>query len=61
MKKENRIQQVTKMIQTALGNLFQNQSEVNLDRFAVIVLEALMFLEREEYLKGYKGKREGRK
>jgi len=61
MKKENRIQQVTKMVHTALGNLFQNQSEVNLDQFAVIVLEALMLLEREEYLKGYEGKSEGRK
>ena len=56
MKKENRIQQVTKMVHTALGNLFQNQSEVNLDQFSVIVLEALMLLEREEYLKSYEGK-----
>ncbi len=56
MTKENRIKQVTKMIHTPLGNLFQNQSEIDLDNFAVIVLEALMLLERGEYLKGYEGK-----
>ncbi len=46
MTKENRIKQVTKMIHTSLGNLFQNQSEIDLDNFAVIILESLMLLER---------------
>lgn len=55
MKKEKRLNQVIKMVQTALGNLFQNQSELSLDQFARIVLESLMLLEREEYLKSHEG------
>ncbi len=42
------------MIQEALSSLFKNQDSVNLDQFAIITLEALMLLEREDYLKRHK-------
>ena len=46
MRKEKRLNQIIKMVETSLSNLFQNQSELNLDEFARVVLEALMLLER---------------
>jgi len=55
MKKENRINQVEKMIKDSLQNLFINQTELTLDQFAITTLEALMLLEREEYLKSSSG------
>ena len=58
MKKEKRLNQVTKMVQASLSNLFQNQSELSLDQFARVVLEALMLLEREEYLKSHEGEKD---
>ena len=58
MKKEKRLNQVTKMVQASLSNLFQNQSELSLDQFARVVLEALMLLEREEYLKSHEGQKD---
>ena len=51
MKKEVRKQQVEKMIFAGLENLFRSQDNFDFDQFAVITLEALMLLEREEYLK----------
>ncbi len=56
MRKETRIKQTEKMIYTAMDNLFKNQSELNLDQFIIVVLEVLMLLEREEYLKNHEGK-----
>jgi transposase-like protein len=51
MKKETRQSSVEKMMHAGLTNLFQSQTELILDQFAVITLEGLMLLDREEYLK----------
>ncbi len=58
MQKETRYKQIEKMIHTALTNLFQAQNELNLNQFTVVILEALMLLEREEYLKSEHGKKD---
>ncbi len=55
MTKETRHHQVDKMIHAGLGNLFISQDTLNLDKFSITVLEGLMLLEREEYLKSHKG------
>ena len=39
------------MIQASLTSLFKSQDSLSLDQFAITTLEALMLLEREEYLK----------
>ncbi len=56
MTKQRREQQVEKMIYAGLNNIFQSQSDLSLDKFAITVLEGLMLLEREEYLKGQEGR-----
>lgn len=38
-----------------LKNLYVTQNQFSFDEFAVITLECLMLLEREEYLKSRKG------
>jgi transposase-like protein len=55
MLKETRQKQVEKMIFAGMGNLFKSQDVLNLDQFSITVLESLMLLEREEYLKGKSG------
>ena len=55
MKKEKRIIKIEQMISDSLSSLFVNQTELSLDQFAVSTLEALMLLEREEYLKSNTG------
>lgn len=55
MRKENRILQVDQMIKDSLQSLFINQTWLTFDKFAVSTLEALMLLEREEYLKSSVG------
>ena len=55
MKKKTRENQVTKMITAGLNSLFKSQDTLNLDEFTIVVLEALMLLEREDYLKGHNG------
>jgi len=55
MKKENRLNQVEQMIKSSLQSLFTNQNELSLDQFAITTIEALMLLEREEYLKSANG------
>ena len=50
--------QTEKMIQTAMNNLFLHQDELNMDQFTLTVLEALMLLEREEYLKNREGEQD---
>ena len=55
MKKENRIIQVEQMIKDSLNSIFINQDDLSFDKFAVSTLEALMLLEREEYLKSSSG------
>ena len=51
MKKETRFKQVQNLIFAGLKNLFNSQDELNFDKFSLTVLESLMLLEREEYLK----------
>ena len=51
MKKETRIKKIEKIIYAGLKNLFQSIDKIKLDEFVVIVLECLMLLERESYLK----------
>lgn len=53
MKKEVRKQQ--KMIFAGLSNLFKSQDNLSFDEFAITILECLMLLEREEYLKSHPG------
>lgn len=56
MKKDTRISQCNKIIETSILNLFNVQDSMNMDQFAIAVMESLMTLEREEYLKGIEGK-----
>ena len=56
MMKSLRIQKIEKIIYAGLKNLYESQDELGLDKFSVIILECLMLLEREEYLKGHEGK-----
>ena len=58
MRKITRQLQTEKMIFTAMNNLFKHQNELDLDQFTIVVLEALMLLEREEYLKNHDGKQD---
>jgi putative transposase len=51
MKAENRKRQVEKMIFSSLASLYKAQDTLDLDAFAITAMEALMLLEREEYLK----------
>lgn len=55
MKKETRFKQVQNLIFAGLKNLFNSQDELDFDKFTLTVLEALMLLEREEYLKSALG------
>jgi putative transposase len=55
MKEEKRKKQVEKMIFAGLNNLYISQNELDFDSFSLTILEALMLLEREEYLKGREG------
>ncbi len=58
MRKEKRKLQTEKMIYTAMDNLFKNQNELNFDEFTLVTLQALMLLEREEYLKSHEGEQD---
>jgi putative transposase len=58
MKQDIRKKQVEKMIFAALTNLFKSQESFAFDAFAVTTLEALMLLEREEYLKNSESKKD---
>ena len=58
MTKQKRETQVEKMIYAGLNNIFQSQDDLGLDKFCITVLEGLMLLEREEYLKGEAGKQD---
>ena len=58
MKKKTRENQVTKMITAGLNSLFKSQDTLSLDEFTMVVLEALMLLEREDYLKGHNGEKD---
>lgn len=56
MTQQTRKKQVEKMIFAGLGNLFESQTDLSLDKFSITVIEGLMLLEREEYLKGEAGR-----
>jgi transposase-like protein len=51
MNKDTRIKQCEKMLHAGMANLFVSQNILNMDQFCVSVLEILMLLEREDYLK----------
>ena len=55
MKKQTRKEKTKKMIFDSLNNLFKNQTELSFDEFVLVILEVLMLLEREEYLKSHAG------
>lgn len=55
MLRQTRQGQVERMLHAGLNNLYRTQSEFSFDEFAVITLEGLMLLEREEYLKSREG------
>ncbi|MEM9737977.1 MAG: transposase [Bacteroidota bacterium] len=46
------------MIYAGLANLFQSQDNLSLNKFLITVIESLMLLEREEYLKRQEGRQE---
>jgi len=56
MSKQKRIKKIKNMLLAGLKNLYQNQSELRLDEFSVFMIECLMLLEREEYLKSAQAK-----
>ncbi len=45
------------MLYAGIKNLSQSQNVLNLEEFSISVLEILMVLEREEYLKGAPGEK----
>jgi putative transposase len=55
MKKETRLQNIQDNIFSSIKNLYEVQQVLNFDQFSVNVLEALMLLEREEFLKSPEG------
>jgi transposase-like protein len=55
MKKDNRKKQVEQMIFAGIENIFRTQDTLSFDEFAIVTLEGLMLLEREEYLKSVHG------
>lgn len=55
MKITTRQKQIGKMLLDSLRSLFQHQTELNFDTFSISVMEALMLLEREHYLKSQVG------
>jgi len=55
MLKETRAKQVEAMIHAGLKNIYISQTDYSFDQFAVVTLEGLMLLEREEYLKSHEG------
>ncbi|MEM9737771.1 MAG: hypothetical protein AAF770_01595 [Bacteroidota bacterium] len=50
--------QVEKMIYSGLAHLFESQDDLSLNKFSITVIDSLMILEREEYLKGQEGRQE---
>lgn len=54
MKKDTRLTKVQNMIFASMQNLFNAQDELSFDKFTITVLEALMMIEREEFLKNPK-------
>ena len=56
MSKEKRVEKIKKMLFVSLKNLFHNQTDLNFDEFSVCIIESLMLLEREVYLKSEAGK-----
>ena len=58
MTTDTRIKKIRKAIYVALKNLYEIQDNLGLDQFAIIVLESLMLLEREVYLKSFSGKKD---
>ncbi len=56
MTKQKRVAACEAMLYAGIKNLFQSQSILGMEQFTISVLEILMFLEREEYLKGNQGK-----
>lgn len=58
MLQKTREDQVKRMMHGGLKNLYSIQSEFSFDEFAIITLEGLMLLEREEYLKSQEGRKD---
>ena len=56
MTKDTRCKKIEKMIFAGLKNLFTSQDDLVFDKFTIVVLESLMLLEREEYLKSSAGR-----
>ena len=55
MKQSTRLKQIEKTIIAGLANLYNCQSNMGFNNFVLIILESLMLLEREEYLKSVNG------
>ena len=55
MKISTREKQIEKTIIAGLANLYNSQSGLDFNKFTLIILESLMLIEREEYLKSAKG------
>ena len=55
MKKTTRYEQIEKTILAGMKNLYASQAGLDFNKFALIILESLMLIEREEYLKSANG------
>ena len=55
MTTSNSVKPCQKVLYAAIQNLFESQDAFSLDTFSIAVLEILMLLEREQYLKNAKG------
>lgn len=58
MLEKTRKEQVERMIHGGLNNIYASQEQFSFDEFAIITLEGLMLLEREEYLKSGEGRKD---
>lgn len=56
MNKVKRVAQCNKMLQAGMKNLFQSQDVHGITEFSIKIIEILMLLEREEYLKSEAGR-----
>ncbi len=58
MKKLTRVAQCNKMLQASMANLFRSQEVLSITEFSITIMEILMLLEREEYLKSAENKKD---
>ena len=50
--------EIRKVLLASINNLYNSQDQIDLDKFSSIVLECLMLLDRERYLKSMEGEKD---